>query len=68
MFEVSKFRFKNANRGQDKVSLFKKAHESWTESRFLEKVHKHKIQSNESREGRKLDLAGNFRKFRIATG
>lgn len=68
MFEVQKFRYKNANRGQDKVSLFKKAHESWNESLFLEKVHKHKIQANTSREGRKLDLAGNFKRFRVMTG
>ena len=65
MFEVDKFRFANMNKGHDKVSCFNKAYNQWEKNKFLEKVHKHGIQSNTSREGRKLDLAGNFRRFRI---
>ena len=60
MFEVVKFRQKNAKRGFDKVSLFNLAHEAWSNSKFL--------QMNENREGRKLDMAGNYQKFRVDYG
>lgn len=67
MFEVEKFRYATQYKGQDKVSLFNKAYNKWNENTFLNKVHKHNIQSNTSREGRKLDLAANFKRFRIDT-
>ena len=60
MYEVAKFRQKNAKRGFDKVSLFNLAQQAWTNNKFL--------QFNESKEGRKLDIAGNYQKFRVDQG
>ena len=65
LYEADKHRIKNQYKGQDKVAKIFDALQDWKSSKFLEKVHKHGIQDNTSREGRKLDLAGFFKEFRI---
>lgn len=65
LYEADRHRIKNQNKGQDKVAKIFEALADWRSSSFLEKVHKHGIQDNSSREGRKLNLAEFFCKFRI---
>ena len=62
--ERDAFRYKNRNRGSDKVSLFNKYSNGWSHDKFLSKVHRAGYQTNESREGRKLDVSGHMARFR----
>lgn len=62
-FEVEKHRYISQNRGCDKVSLYNKADQAWSQSKFLIQVHnKNLVNSDISREGRKLDLASYHKK------
>ena len=66
-YEQQKFHHKNKNRGMDKVSIFNKYDKVWAQDRFLSKVHRRGYQTNESREGRKLDVSGYMAKTRPFT-
>ena len=65
LFERDSFKLKNKNRGADKVALFNIATRAWEKSKFLMHVHRPIVQSNESKEGRKLDIAGRIRLTRM---
>ena len=62
--EVDYFKFKNRNRGADKVTLICRYENGWDKDKYLRVNHKQGIQTNESREGRKLDICGYMKKSR----
>lgn len=66
MHEVLKFRFKNSGT-RDKVKSFNEATKFWNADSFITKVHRKPLQSNESREGRKLGIAGYVKRMKPKT-